>query len=275
MKNFKTTLVSIWNKLNAITQDKKSLFCVTLIYTIALFGNYLLSFILDGLNLNLILAAVFYLGINIMALIFIKNGQIILAIVSIVGVFVWNFIQHITTLWYIHVPLNLNTIINILIDISYIVIIALSFFKSLNKNLLMVSTIIFIIYTISLLALNIINLFAGLNSISLIFKNIVKIALLSQELSLIIIVNIKKDKKNIEKSYKVLRVVGVVLLIICVISFMNRCSSCLNKDNSNPHDGKCDICGRVAVGKYADHEVCGSCWMNMQKNWYENPDNWD
>ena len=274
MKNFKTTLVSIWNKLNAITQDKKSLFGVTLIYTIALFGSYLLSFILYGLNLNLILAAIFYLGINIMALIFIKNGQIILAIVSIVGVFVWNFIQYITS-GYIHVSLNLNTIINILIDISYIVIITLSFFKSLNKNLLMVSTIIFIIYTISLLVSNIINLFAGLNSISLIFNNIVNIALLSRELSLIIIVNMKKDKKDIEKSYGVLRVVSVVVLIICVISFMNRCSSCLNKDNSNPHDGKCDICGRVAVGKYADHEICGSCWMNMQENWYENPDNWD
>lgn len=271
MKNFKTTLVSIWNKLNAITQDKKSLFCVTLIYTIALFGNYLLSFILDGLNLNLILAAIFYLGINIMALIFIKNEQIILAIVSIVGVFVWNFIQHIT-LVFIHVSLNLNTIINILIDISYIVIIALSFFKSLNKNFLMISTIIFIIYTISLLALNIINLFAGLNSISLIFRNIINIALLSGDLSLIIIVNIKKD---IEKSYEVLRVVSIVLLIVCVISFISRCSSCLNKDNSDPHDGKCDICGRTAVGEYAGHEMCGSCWMDMQENWYENPDNWD
>lgn len=54
-----------------------------------------------------------------------------------------------------------------------------------------------------------------------------------------------------------------VCLSICALAFAG-CSVF-----ADPHDGKCDICGKKTNQRYAGKETCWDCYWDIQKYWEE------
>ena len=252
--NKKSIIYMVGEKINAIAGKRGILFLTCVIYTTTLFSNYLMKFILHGVEINLLLPAIFYVGINVMALIFIRKGKIEIGALAIVSLFTLNLINKITNA-NTYLQISFNTILSLLVDVFYLTILTLSLLNKLNKKLLVISNVIFVLYTVYLLVSNVVFIFAESKNGVSVFQNILNLFFISSELSLIAIANIKAEDKNSETIYNLFRVILVVLLIVCSIRFINTCDSCLNKDNSDPNDGKCDICGESALVDYAGHEM--------------------